>query len=303
MEKRMLFKKVQLVMGVTLVICLFASCKNDEKIAPFAVAPTVSSKTINAGGSVAFTDKSEGVTSRVWTFPGGSPATSTDAEVNVTFANEGPVVCTLKDNFNDGTSQTQEVKIQVGTELLARYHAGFEGDSCLRIWSYWCPSKVDSAAYDISIDKTQGANNSSKCLKIVVKSTGHEIQFFSVPKNGVVNDFSLNIDPNTAYTFSYWVKSNDFVGYVDNTNNDGTFAHDVVNKSADDPVQSNRQIWGDYAWGNMAVTSTWSKVSQDFGPKNLYNGAVTKNAYAFFKLIPTKTGTLYIDEVSIKPKQ
>jgi len=303
MKKRSLFSTLSLMIGLNVVLYLFTSCDKDEKVAPLAVAPTISSNTINAGGSVTFTDKSEGVTSRTWTFPGGSPATSTDAQVTVTFANEGPVVCTLKDNFNDGTSQTQEVKIKVGTELMSRYNAGFEGDTCLNIWSYWCPSKADSAAYEISIDKTQGANNSSRCLKVVVKSTGHEIQFFSVPKSGVVNDFSINIDPNTAYTFSYWVKSSTFVGYIDGSNNDGTFAHDVVNKSADDPVQSNRQNWGDYAWGNMAVSASWSKVSQDFGPKNLYNGAVTKNAYAFFKLVPTKTGTLYIDEVSIKPKQ
>ncbi|MEI7675810.1 MAG: hypothetical protein WCJ03_03430 [Bacteroidales bacterium] len=301
-------KKVMLSKAMTFVFCLFvlsfiSSCKKEIQPTPMAMAPTISANTIDAGGSVTFTDKSEGVDSRTWVFPGGTPATSTESTVSVSFANEGPVVCTLVDKFNDGKTQTQEVKIQVGTELMARYSAGFEGDSCLKIWSYWCPTKQDSAAYDISVDKTQGANSSSKCLKVIVKSTGHEIQFFSVPKNGIVTDFSLNIDPNTAYTFSYWVKSTDFIGYVDNTHNDGTFAHDVVNKSSDDPVQTNKQIWGDYAYGNMAVTSAWVKVSQDFGPKNLYNGASTKNAYAFFKLVPSKTGTLYIDEVSIKPKQ
>ena len=37
--------------------------------------------------------------------------------------------------------------------MMARYNAGFEGDTCLHVWSYWCPSKVDSAAYELSIDK------------------------------------------------------------------------------------------------------------------------------------------------------
>jgi|GEM_PF-5277201 len=300
MKTRMLSKAICLFITV-IAMNFLAGCK--EEIPPLAIAPTISTNTIDAGGSITFTDKSQGVESRTWTFPGGNPASSTAAEVTVSFANEGPVICTLVDKFNDGSSQSQEVKIQVGTEIMQRYYAGFEGDTCLTIWSYWCPTKQDSAAYEITVDKTQGANGSSRSLKIVVKSTGHEIQFFSVPKNGLVNDFSLNIDPNTAYTFSYWVKSADFIGYVDNANNNGTFAHDVVNKSADDPVQANRQNWGDYAYGNMAVSTVWNKVSQDFGPKNLYNGAATKNAYAFFKLVPSKTGTLYLDEVSIKPKQ
>jgi len=298
--KKIMFTKVLPFMASLLAISFLSSC--EKKVPPLAMAPTLSATTIEAGGSITFTDKSQGVESRTWTFPGGNPASSTEEQVTVTFANEGPVVCTLVNLFNDGSNETQEVKIQVGTELMQRYFAGFEGDTCLNIWSYWCPTKQDSAAYDISIDKTQGANGSARSLKIVVKSPGHEIQFFSVPKNGIVNDFSLNIDPNTAYTFSYWVKSADFIGYIDNATNNGTFAHDVVNKSADDPVQANRQNWGNYAYGNMAVTAAWVKVSQDFGPKNLYNGAISKNTYVFFKLVPSKTGTLYIDEVSIKPK-
>ena len=135
-----------------------------------------------------------------------------------------------------------------------------------------------------------------------MKSPGHEIQIYSVPKSGIVNDFSLSIDPVVAYTLSYWTKSSDFIGYIDSNQNDGSFNHDVVNKSADDPVQTNRQNWGDYAWGNMTLTTSWAKISQDFGPKDLYNGALTKNTYVFFKLFPSKTGTLYIDEVSVKQR-
>jgi PKD repeat protein len=301
MKKNFFIGVLPLLLGV-MSIC-FASCGDDkdEDKNIKAVAPTASAQTINAGGTITFTDNSTGVASRTWTFPSGTPATSTEATANVTFNFEGPTTITLVNKFNDGTTKTQTLKVQVGTELLSRYSAGFEGDTCLNIWSYWCPSKSDSAAYEISIDKTQGTNNSSRSLKIVVKSSGHEIQLFSVPKSGAVNDFGLELSPTQKYVFSYWVKSADFVGYIDNANNSGTFAHDVVNKSEDDKVAANRQRWGDYAWGNMAVSSTWAKVIQNFGPKDLYSGAKTKNAYAFFKFVPSKTGTLYIDEVSIKP--
>lgn len=281
----------------------FTSCdgKDDPAQEVKAIAPTVSALTIDVKGSVSFTDNSTGVQSRTWTFPGGTPATSTGEKPTVTFNSEGPVIVTLVDKFTDGTTKAQTLKVQVGTELMQRYSAGFEGDTCLVIWSYWCSTKADSAAYQISVDKTGGANGSSRCLKIVVNSPGHEIQLFSVPKSGVVNDFSLGLSATQKYNFSYWVKSTDFIGYVDSDHNNGQFNHDVVSKSSDDKVVANRQEWKDYAWGNMAISSTWTQVTQSFGPKDYYKGERTKNGYAFFKLIPTKVGTLYIDEVSIKP--
>jgi plastocyanin len=65
-----------------------------------------STRTICAGGTIAFTDASyHGVTSRTWSFPGGMPATSDAESVTVTYATPGmyPVSLTVSDGSNELT--------------------------------------------------------------------------------------------------------------------------------------------------------------------------------------------------------
>lgn len=60
-----------------------------------------------------FTDLSLGVTSRIWTFPGGEPATSDEREVSVVFNEVGDVVVTLRVVYYDGTEETKEFPITI----------------------------------------------------------------------------------------------------------------------------------------------------------------------------------------------
>lgn len=62
------------------------SCEDDEASVEIFFDPDVSSSSTNLGQTVTFTDYSTGVESRVWTFPSGTPATSTEKEVDVQFS-------------------------------------------------------------------------------------------------------------------------------------------------------------------------------------------------------------------------
>lgn len=66
--------------------------------------------TICAGQTVQFTDQSQpNVTSRTWTFPGGTPATSTAVNPTITYNNPGTYNVTLSvTNANGTTSTTQD---------------------------------------------------------------------------------------------------------------------------------------------------------------------------------------------------
>lgn len=66
---------------------------------------SVSSKNICAGDAVTYNDASwkAGVTTRLWTFPGGSPAVSTEANPVVTYAQDGFYTATLEVSNAEGS--------------------------------------------------------------------------------------------------------------------------------------------------------------------------------------------------------
>lgn len=70
-------------------------------LAKFGVNDTA----ICTGGSVQFTDSSSGITSRLWSFPGGTPSTSTIANPTVTYNTAGtyPVTLVVTNNMGNDT--------------------------------------------------------------------------------------------------------------------------------------------------------------------------------------------------------
>lgn len=80
-----------------------------------------SQSTIASGGSIIFTDLSLGVANRLWTFPGGTPATSNEAEVEVIFSEVGDIVSSLKIDYVDGTTENINIPIKVYPELIAGF--------------------------------------------------------------------------------------------------------------------------------------------------------------------------------------
>ena len=69
---------------------------------------------ISEGETVTFTDLSTGADHIAWSFEGGSPATSTDANVTVTYANQGTYTATLTAyNADESQSDSKSVSIEV----------------------------------------------------------------------------------------------------------------------------------------------------------------------------------------------
>ncbi|MFH6768817.1 PKD domain-containing protein [Gaetbulibacter aquiaggeris] len=104
---------------------VFTSCdKDDENIQSVKkelLATASSQTTVADGGTVKFIDLSLGVKNRLWTFPGGTPATSDKPEIEVVFSEEGDVIATLEIEYVDGSKESMEFPIKVFPVLIADF--------------------------------------------------------------------------------------------------------------------------------------------------------------------------------------
>jgi PKD repeat protein len=98
-------------------------------------------QTLCAGQTVDFTDESySSVTSRTWTFDGGTPATSTSAQPTVTYSTPGTYSVTLQ--ASDGTStmsstSTNYIVVLGDPGVAIPYSEGFEGITAIPNTDKW----------------------------------------------------------------------------------------------------------------------------------------------------------------------
>lgn len=250
----------------------------------------VSAYQTNADEPIIFKDNSNSVASRVWTFPGGTPNTSTDDEVSVAFSQEGPVLCTLEVTFLNGITDTQEINIQVGTEQYVRSVFGFE-DATLatNIWESWISNGTDAMVFSVEHSPSEGANQTDGFAKIVINQANVESQLFTKGEIGFPNAV---LQSNKTYEFSFWIKSENFTQVT---------AAEVSN-------QSDEQSWRNFAWYSPIpeVTNGWSFKTVTFQTGDLtqvYSEGRANNAWTQFKFIQPGIGTIYIDEISLKESQ
>lgn len=247
----------------------------------------VSAIKVDAGETITFTDNSNSVTSRTWTFPGGTPETSTDAQVEVSFQQEGPVTCTLEVSFANAIVDTQEIEIQIGNELYPRPVFGFEdADQATEVWQNWVSNGTDDMVFSIENQPGAGANETDGFIKIQINAGGVESQLFTKGVDGFPN---ARLESFKTYEFSFWIKSDDFSTVT---------AAEVSNESA---VQS----WNNFAWYSPIpeVGSEWSFKTITFQTSDLtqlYSEGTADNAWTQFKFIQPSPGVIYIDEVSLK---
>lgn len=131
MEKLVWYKHLRYLFFTSLLLLVitslfvFTSCDNDdtdiEGVTKELLATASSETTVADGGSVKFIDLSLGVKNRLWTFPGGSPATSEEPEIEVVFAEPGDVIVTLEIEYVDGTTESMEFPITVFPVLIADF--------------------------------------------------------------------------------------------------------------------------------------------------------------------------------------
>ncbi|RED96008.1 PKD domain-containing protein [Marinoscillum furvescens] len=82
---------------------------------------------ITIGESVTFTDASTEAESRVWTFEGGNPATSTNRTVTVKYGSTGSFTASVEVTFRNGEKKREEITIQVSAEPV-EVQAAFSAD-------------------------------------------------------------------------------------------------------------------------------------------------------------------------------
>jgi plastocyanin len=247
----------------------------------------VSAIKVNAGESITFTDNSNSVTSRTWTFPGGSPATSNDAEVEVTFNQEGPVTCTLEVTFLNGVVDVQEIEIQIGNEQYPRPVFGFEDiELAAEVWGAWISNGTNDMVFSIENEVGMGANETDGFAKIEINAGGVESQLYTKGVEGYPNAV---LESFKTYEFSFWIKSDDFNSIT---------AAEVSN-------ESEFQTWNNFAWYSPIpeVGAEWSFKTITFQTGDLaqmYSEGTANNVWTQFKFIQSGTGIIYIDEISLK---
>lgn len=247
----------------------------------------VSAIKVDAGEPITFTDNSNSVESRTWTFPAGTPATSGDAEVEVTFNQEGPITCTLEVTFLNGITDTQEIEIQIGNEQYPRSVFGFEDiEIASEVWEAWISNGTNDMVFSIVNETGMGANETDGFAKIEINAGGVESQLFTKGVEGYPNAV---LESFKTYEFSFWVKSDDFNNIT---------AAEVSN-------QSELQSWNNFAWYSPVpeVGSDWSFKTITFQTGDLtqiYSEGTANNAWTQFKFIQSGTGVIYIDEISLK---
>jgi len=120
------FRPLEYLLITLIGLLLFVSCNEDDMNTQNTkefLATVSTDKTVANGAEVKFIDLSLGVEKRVWTFPGGTPATSDIPEVDVVFEEVGDVIATLEVEYFDGTKESIEFPITVFPELIADFTA------------------------------------------------------------------------------------------------------------------------------------------------------------------------------------
>jgi PKD repeat protein len=127
MKKLLWYNPLKYGFFALLGLLAFMSCDKDDtnvdSVTKELLATVSTDKTVANGAEVKFIDLSLGVKNRVWTFPGGDPATSDIPEVDVVFAEEGEVLATLEVEYVDGTKESTEFPITVFPVLVADFTA------------------------------------------------------------------------------------------------------------------------------------------------------------------------------------
>lgn len=110
----------KLLYAVALLTAAFvsASCQKevqDDKV--YEISMTYPKKDIKVNEPATFTDNSLYVKSRTWTFEGGEPATSTEAQVSVVYGKTGKKKVTLEVVYTNGKTDSMEIEVTVTEEI------------------------------------------------------------------------------------------------------------------------------------------------------------------------------------------
>jgi len=286
--------------------------------ADFTGSPT----TVTVGNTVTFTDNSTGtITSRSWSFPGGTPSSSTAANPTITYNTLGTYNVTLTINGGED-SETKSNYINVidaGSSSL--FTLDFEACTDFDIsFDPWTVNDVD-ATVTYGIDDGSGgtvnflhsgeamafiAFNPNSCSPVQTDPAPHGGDrfgacFSSIPSEGTTNNdwlISPKVQLGTSSSFKLWVKTH--------TDQWGAERYKIgVSTTTNDPGAFTIISSGTYEEApNTWTEKTYSLASYDNQEVYVAINCVSEDAFIFMvddiEILTTISGVKNINNNSVK---
>lgn len=253
-------------------------------------------RTTYAGGSVTFQDQTLGeVTGWQWTFEGGTPATSTEQNPVVKYANAGTYKVTLKSSNaykSDETSIEKFVQVLPAENLVAFYP--FDGDS-----RDYGPFGIHTSRVDIGDGGTLDLNADPH------GPYGHSAMYDSESLTKLSylraedSEISAHFNPEGDYSFSLWGK------FPETFSTQVTFF--TMGRGANAAADGkNGQVIARFQYNPTAGTNNFTFLTRDQLGVNVanwcqYTGKITDGAWHHYTCVSrvSEDGTQRIDAIYI----
>lgn len=256
-------------------------------------------------------------TSYSWIFPGGNPATSTNANPTVIWDKRGLVTVRAEiTRETDNATVTVEKEIYVGNyPLLVPYTTAnmdswsFDAGSKIGKWTAW--SGVDEIQNGKAAIIAGGADGTANAMQINYNKNGKSWQLFT--RDNWVNN--AHLEKGKKYEFIFWMK-----GDVPFTLSEVILMNNLPDWSWNELLQAHsKNNWSQYFpeipfqvqnetrllyAGNLAITTNWQQFRYEFtiGDKDIQNVTLPDlllNTYPFFVINSTAPDKIFIDEIQI----
>ena len=253
---------------------------------------TSSIQEICSGGTVDFSDVSyNSVTSRTWSFPGGTPSTSTDPAPTVTYTVPGTYAVTL--DVTDGTTNLSVTTNNLITVLSSPgaavpFAEGFEGFSTLS-GSTWTVNDPDNNnAFQLTSAAAFSGSNSVRLLNTASMATQLD-EFHSQPY-----DMSNATDIVITFRYAYAQR---------NTTNDDRLRFYVSNNCGDS-WSLRKQLRGssDLNTAGGTVSGSFVPTGEQWGYAEVSNVSSTYHTSDFrikFEAESYGGNNIYIDDINL----
>lgn len=254
---------------------------------------TVNKTTVCSGESIQFTDQTfNSANGWTWTFPGGSPATSSSQNPSVTYSSPGVYQVVLL--ATDGSTSDTETKTAYITVLNAPatlpFLEGFESYTNLAGTSNWGISNPGSnSAFEITSTASHTGSKSVK-LSNFGQPAGNtdELIASAVDLTGVSSS-------NITLSFRY--------AYRKKTSTDFEYLKVFLSPDCGTTWSQKKTLAGPIL-GNVAATSAWTPTSADWVTVHVTSSAFTStymnSGFRYkFKFESDGGNNIYIDDINI----
>jgi len=252
---------------------------------------SVAHRDVCAGETVQFSDQSyNAATGWTWSFPGGSPATSTQQNPAVTYTTPGTYAVTL--TATDGTTTDGETKngyiTVVATPTTLPYFEGFETISSFAGSRWFVENPENNAAWEVT---TTAARSGSKSAKLAnfTQSAGTTDELISSPIDLSDVNSSEGVTLSFRYAYRKRVSANDDFMKVYITNDCGD-------------NWSLRKTMHGSSLSNATATAAWTPVAADWETVHMTNVTTTywvDNFRFKFRFEGDGGNNIYLDDINM----